>query len=179
MDPLIGQIIIFAGTYAPRGWAFCQGQTMQIRQYQALFAVLGTTYGGDGVNTFLLPNLTGKVPVHFGTAPTGTVYPLGKGGGSESVALTTLQMPAHTHAVAVNKSPDAANSVNPENNFMADTTDSSLGSGPNIYTSTAPNAVMGATALSAAGGSQPHSNMQPYLAMNFIIAIEGIYPSRN
>ncbi|GGE38649.1 microcystin-dependent protein [Pedobacter psychrotolerans] len=179
MDPLIGQIMMFAGTYAPRGWAFCQGQTMQIQQYQALFAVLGVTYGGDGRTTFLLPNLTGLVPVHAGTAASGTVYPLGRTGGSENVVLTTLQMPAHTHTVAVNKSPDAANSVNPENNFMADTTDSALGSGPNIYTSTAPNAVMGPTALSAAGGSQPHSNMQPYIAMNYIIALEGIYPSRN
>jgi microcystin-dependent protein len=165
--PFLGEIRIFGGTFAPRGFAFCQGQIMSIAQNSALFALLGTTYGGDGVTTFALPDLRGRVPVHQGQGPGLSYYFLGQSGGSESVTLTTNQMPVHGHAAACNSSPGT--SPDPSNNFWAASAEL------NPYTNQTPNASM----VQSAGGSQPHTNILPYTVLSFIIAVEGIFPSRN
>lgn len=178
-EPYIGSIVLFAGNFAPRGWALCQGQLLSIAQNTALFSILGTTYGGNGQTTFALPNLQGQVPIQQGRALSGTTYELGEVGGTENVTLLTSQMPAHTHMEVCNSTADTANSADPSGCIFANTTDSRGGTAPNIYTNSPANATMAPTSLSVAGGSQPHNNMQPYLAMNYIIALVGLFPSRN
>lgn len=168
-DPYIGEIRLFAGMYAPVGWMFCDGQTLAISQNEALYSLVGTTYGGDGLNVFKLPDLRGRVPVHQGNLVGNTFSP-GQAGGVESVALTQAQLPAHTHGCLASSGP--ANSPNPANQLLAETsTTSPYFNGPGML-SLAPSSV------TSAGGSRPHSNMQPYLCLNFIIATEGIYPTR-
>ena len=163
-DPYIGEIRMFGGNFAPVGWLLCQGQTLPISQFDALFNLIGTTYGGDGQQSFQLPNLQGRIPIHVGSG-----LPLGQVGGVETVTLTTNQLPIHTHqpvGAAVAQSPS------PNNAYWA--------SYPNMnYSTQAPAAPMAPNALSPSGGSQPHDNMPPYLAINFIIATEGIYPPPN
>lgn len=168
MDPFIGEIRIFAGNFPPKGWAFCDGTLLQIRQNTALFAILGAAYGGDGKNTFALPDLRGKAALHFGAGPGLTPRNLGKAGGATNVSLTAEQMPNHTH---VPQCQGAASQDDPTNAIWAATGRSS----PSVYTDTS-NVAMNTQAILPAGGGQPHYNMQPYLGVNFIIATAGIFP---
>ena len=175
-EPFIGQITMFAGTFAPRGWAFCSGQLLQISQNTALFSILGTTYGGDGRTTFGLPDLRGRVPVGSegnSAGPGLSPRPLGQRGGTENVTLSLAQIPSHNHAArAVTP---AGNSNDAINNYWAD--DAGVSSG--TYHSGPANGTMNAQAIGNNGGGQAHTNMQPFLAINFIIALTGIFPSRN
>lgn len=170
-EPFLGEIIMFGGNFAPRGWAFCSGQLLSIAQNTALFSILGTTYGGNGTTTFALPDLRGRVPIHPGQGPGLSSYVLGEAAGVENVTLLTTQMPAHTHVLTSNASTAAATDTLPTGNFLAS---------DNQYTN-ASNTQMNANAVAIAptGGSQPHTNIQPFLCVNFIIALEGIFPSRN
>ena len=177
-EPFLGEIRMFCGNFSPRGWALCDGQLLPIAQNSALFSLLGTTYGGNGQTTFALPDLRGRAPIHAGQGPGLSPYNLGQNGGAENVTISASQMPPHQHAVT----PNCGNSVpqsplnDPTNSFPTGTDPGTQGLG--IYTSSA-NAVMGSTPTSIAGGGQPVANIQPYLCVNFIIATEGIYPSRN
>ncbi len=170
MENFIGEIRPIAFAYAPRGWAFCAGQTMSISQNAALFSLLGTTFGGDGVTTFRLPDLQGRIPLG-----TGNGYIQGQKGGTENVSLTVNQMPAHTHDMnaTVNVAEEAVES-SPTNHYPA--------AGANQQFTTAASAQMAASvaqlAVQPAGGSQPHENRQPFQAINYIIALNGIFPSR-
>lgn len=164
--PYIGEVRIFAGNFAPVGWLLCQGQLLPISQYEVLFNLIGTTYGGDGETTFALPNLASRIPHHQGSGEV-----LGQMGGAEQVTLSQQQMPVHTHTA--NASAANADQSGPAGNVWGAGTLSS-------YTSTqAASVTMNAAALLPAGGSQPHDNMPPFLCLNFIIATEGIYPSQN
>ena len=166
MEPFIGQIMLFAGNFAPRYWAFCEGQLLPIAQNAALFSILGTTYGGDGITTFALPDLRGRAPIHPGTGPGLTYRTLGERGGVESTYLSIANLPSHNHGV-----PAAAegNTDDPSGNYIA-------GAGINSF-STVQNDSSQATANT--GGGQPVNIMSPYLAMNYCIALQGIFPSRN
>jgi len=168
MDPFIGQLMCVGFNFAPRGWALCQGQLLAISQYQALFSLLGTMYGGDGRTTFGLPDLRGRVPIGFGQGPGLSSHNQGSAGGTETVALTAAQMPSHSHAVNANNS-DATDTV-PTNQYPA---------AGGAYTANNPNTTMNANMIGASGGNQAHQNMQPFLALNWIIALEGVYPSRS
>ncbi len=176
MDPFIGEIRMFGGNFAPRGWAFCNGQLLSIAQNTALFSLLGTTYGGDGVTTFALPDLRGRTPIHFGQGPGLTPRTLGERSGSETVTLTANEMPAHNHAMVA--STGIINTPSPENAFLGQ-----IGEGrdapPAFVGATSALTTMNPQSINPSGGSQPHNNMQPYLAVNYIISLEGIYPSRN
>lgn len=162
-NPYIGEIRMFAGNFAPNGWLFCQGQLVSIDDYDTLFNLIGTTYGGDGQNTFALPNLSSRFPVHQGSG-----YPLGATGGQEDVQLSTNQLPVHSHTAAGGSL--GADFTGPSGKTWGV---NSLGG----YTRTAPNTTMAADALVPAGSNQPHDNMSPYLVINFIISMFGIYPS--
>ncbi len=172
-EPFLGEIIMFAGNFAPRGWALCNGQLLSIAQNTALFSILGTTYGGNGQTTFALPDLRGRVPISSGQGPGLSAYTLGEMSGSETVTLISSQMPAHTHMVNCDNntidSPTPANSIPGSNGF----------GGTNLYSTQAPNNTMNPQMIGVAGGSQPHNNMQPFLVVNFIIALQGLFPSRN
>lgn len=177
MEVYLGEIKMFAGNFAPRGFALCNGQLLSISQNAALFSILGTTYGGNGTTTFALPNLQGRLPMHFGNGPGLTPRVLGEEGGEESVTLLTSQMPAHTHMLAASTAP-VPDAPSPENNFNGITTDPNSGSSYNTYNTTK-NAAMNPAAISITGGSLPHDNMPPFQCVNFIIALTGIFPSRN
>ena len=166
-DPFLGEVRMFAGNFAPLGWLACNGQLVSIAENDALYTLLGTTYGGDGVTIFGLPDLRGRVPLHAGTGPGLGTYTQGEMLGSESVTLITAQLPAHTHIAMANAT---ATSLSPANAVWA------AASGVNIYGTATPNATMSAAAIAPGGGSQPHDNMAPYLAVTFIIATAGIYP---
>lgn len=166
-EPFIGQVTLFAGNFAPRGWAFCSGQLLSIAQNTALFSILGTTYGGNGQTTFALPDLRGRVPLGPGQGPGLSNVVLGQQGGVENVTLTQAQAPAHGHPVAASNA--AATAARPGGNLPA---------GNGAYGAAA-DTTMNPAMVGAAGGSQPHENRQPYLGMNFIIALEGIFPARN
>jgi microcystin-dependent protein len=169
-EPFLGEIRIFGFNFAPTGWALCNGQTMSIAQNTALFALLGTTYGGDGIETFALPNLQSRVAIHMGQGTGLSPYDIGEEGGSESVVLNALEMPEHTHAVGANGA--AGTSDRPAGNVPARTKASAYGSAPDGTT-------MNASMIGNAGGNQPHENRQPFLVVNFCIALQGIFPSRN
>ena len=173
MEPLLGEIKLFAGNFAPRGWAFCEGQLLPISQNTALFSILGTTYGGDGRTTFALPDLRGRAPIHPGTGPGLSAYNLGETGGAETVALTAQQLPPHNHSLNANT--QNGNTSDPPGAALADT----KGTDRDYMKSGEVNTQMSANSIGVTGGGQPHENRQPYLAINFIIALEGIYPSRN
>jgi len=158
---------MFAGNFAPLDWALCQGQILSIADNEVLFNLIGTTYGGDGQETFALPDLRGRIPVHQGTG-LGQSLVVGETGGAESVTLTTNQIPAHSHVAAANSS---GNSNVPTGNVWAGWTGSQ-------YSDQGPNDVMANGALGSAGGSQPHDNLPPYLTVNFIISMFGIFPSQ-
>ena len=170
-EPFVGEIRMFGFNFAPQGWALCNGQLLPINQNQALFSLLGTTYGGDGRTTFALPNMQSRVPVCQGQGPGLSSYAEGQAGGTETVTLAATQMPGHTHPVKASSS--AAASDQPEGRALAR-------SASHIYTAKPDTStVMNADMLGDAGGSQPHDNIQPYLAVNFCIALNGIFPSRN
>lgn len=170
-EPFVGEIRMFAGNFAPSGWAFCYGQLLAISQNDALFSLFGTIYGGDGQTTFGLPDLRGRVPIHQGSGPGLTPRPLGAKVGVEQVTLSAAQLPPHGHALMA--STDGAGSTDPTNNVLA------IGVGTNIYGSGTPNKALSGDATTAVGDSGSHTNLMPFLCVNFIVALFGIYPSRN
>jgi microcystin-dependent protein len=170
-SPYIGEIRMFGGSFAPVGWALCQGQTIPISQNDTLFNLIGTTYGGDGQETFNLPNLSGRVPVHQGTNA-GITYVIGETAGTESVTLTTQQIPQHSHAflASLDNATDSPSgpAVLPANSQQV-----------KIYSLFPVASALAANALSPVGGSQPHENMSPFLVITFIISLFGIFPTQN
>jgi microcystin-dependent protein len=166
----LGEIMLVPYNFAPRGWAFCQGQILSIAQNTALFSLLGTTYGGNGQTTFALPDLRGRCAISSGQGPGLSPYTLGEVTGSESVTLITTQMPLHSHIV--NAVDDDATSSLPDGHSLATIT-------PAGYASAMPNTTMDTRMIQGAGGNQPHQNLQPLLVLNYCIALQGIYPSRN
>lgn len=174
-DPYIGEIRMFGGNFAPRGWALCQGQLLGIAQNSALFAILGTSFGGNGTTNFGLPDLQGRVPMNWGQGVGLASRTLGEQGGSETVILQTQQMPAHNHMMMVADA--AGDQPSPSGNFIAQTIGGD-GSPLNGFTGSGANSTMNPSSISVTGNSQPHGNMQPYLAVTFIIALEGIFPPR-
>jgi microcystin-dependent protein len=175
-EPFLGEIRMFGGNFAPRGWAFCNGQLLSIAQNTALFSLLGTTYGGDGRTTFALPDLRGRAPMHWGQGPGLTNRMLGEAAGVENVTLLSTQMPAHVHAIGAFNG--AGDQSSPAGNVPAMLLNQQTGQNENLYAST-PNTQLGLQGESTVGGNQPHENMQPYLVVTFIIALEGIFPSRS
>ncbi len=170
-EPFVGEIRMFGFGFAPQGWALCNGQLLPINQNQALFSLLGTTYGGDGRTTFALPDMRSRVPVCQGQGPGLSSYAEGQAGGAETMTLAATQMPRHTHPVKASSS--TADSDQPEGRTLAR-------SASHIYTAKPDTStVMNTDTLGDTGGSQPHDNIQPYLAVNFCIALTGIFPSRN
>ncbi len=172
-EPFIGEITIFAGNFAPRGWSLCDGQLLAISQNNALFSLLGTTYGGDGRTTFALPELRGRVPVHPGTGPGLSQIRWGQKAGAENVTLNTTQIPSHTHSAAV--SMNRATDRNPAGMALAQAESDLYVDAP---ADTADLSGTHSEAISNAGGSQNHSNTEPYIGLNFIIALVGTFPSR-
>lgn len=166
--PYVGEIRLFAGNFAPVGWMFCQGQTLSIAENEVLFQLIGTTYGGDGQTTFALPDLSGRVPVHQGVGPGGSSRILGELGGTETVTLLASQMPVHTHAMRASTA--AATGSAPGGALLASTAVASYDTG-------AAATAMAGGAVGPAGGNQPHDNMAPTLALSYIIALFGIFPS--
>lgn len=177
MDPFIAQVMIFAGNFAPRGWALCEGQLLPIAQFTLLFSLVGTTYGGDGRTTFGLPDLRGRAPIGVGHGPGLSDYRWGQKGGSENTTLTTNNLPAHNHAINAEVGVSTGNGTTdePDGNVLAGT------SGPTYAAAASANGKLGGVSARAAstGGGQSINNMQPYLAMYYIIALEGIFPSRS
>jgi microcystin-dependent protein len=168
-QPYVGEIRMFAGNFAPAGWMFCEGAQLPISENETLFQLLGTTYGGDGQSTFNLPNLASRIPLHFGTASSGTTYQVAEAAGVEQVTLTTNQIPVHTHPFLV--SGDSGSQSNPGGAMPA--------TGVTVYRAAqTANVPMSATAVTTTGGSQPHDNMQPFLCINHIISLFGIFPSQ-
>ena len=163
-QPYVGEIRMFAGNFAPAGWMFCQGQSLPISENETLFQLIGTTYGGDGQETFWLPDLRGRIPIHQGNG-----FIIGESGGVESVTLTVNQIPAHTHpllaATAIGNDPNPAGGVLAESSVVS------------LYQAGSPTSAMAPQSIGPVGGSQPHSNMQPYLCVHFIISLFGIFPS--
>ncbi len=170
-DPFIGEIRMFAGNFAPRSWAFCDGQLLAVSQNDALFSLLGTIYGGDGRTTFGLPDLRGRIPVHAGTGPGLTNRRLGGKSGTETVTVTTSQLPAHSHALQ--GSDQFADTPNPASHALAKST------AADFYIHEAPSVNLSSSAVTTTGGSQSHTNLMPFLCVNFIIALFGVYPSRS
>jgi microcystin-dependent protein len=161
----IGEIRMFAGNFAPAGWALCQGQLMPISENDALFNLIGTTYGGDGQETFALPNLSSRVPMHVGSN-----FQLAQTGGEEAVTLTTNQIPIHTHAATCVAGTNTGSAATPGNNVWASQ------AAVAVYANQPPTGNMAGAAVSQVGGSQPHDNMMPYLPINFIISLFGVFP---
>jgi microcystin-dependent protein len=168
-QPYVGEIRMFGGNFAPAGWAFCQGQLIPISQNDTLFTLIGTTYGGDGQNTFALPDLQGRVPVHNGTnSGTGTNYQIGEKAGVESVTLTTQQIPVHNHAFIA--SGDIAQNPQPTDSLVAQSATVQL------FITDVASSPLDAQMLGVAGGSQPHENLQPYLCVSYILSLFGLFP---
>lgn len=166
-SPFVGEIRMFGGNFAPVGWAFCNGALLPISENDVLFNLIGTTYGGDGQETFALPNLQSRIPVHQGPG-----FILGQSGGSESVTLTTSQIPAHSHVPQANNA--AGNQQSPQNSIW-----SAAATSINNYINVAPTVAMAPNALNSTGGSQPHDNMVPFLCVNFILSLFGVFPSQS
>lgn len=169
MDPFLGEIRMFGGNFAPRGWALCNGQLMSVAQNTALFSILGVTYGGNGQTTFGLPNMQGRLPMHWGSGPGLSPHTLGEASGTETVTLINSQMPMHNHQLIGTTA--AAGDTLPTGNILSE--GNSYAAGNSTPTNMSPNAI------GVSGGNQPHTNMPPYLAVSFIIALEGVFPSRN
>lgn len=163
-QPYVGEIRIFAGNFAPAGWMFCEGQLLPISEYETLFNLIGTTYGGDGQSTFALPDLRGRIPLHQGNG-----FTLAESGGAENITLTINQIPAHSHPVLASN--DAGNTTQPANGVTGNS------SAVQIYRAQAGNASMNSQFVSNTGGSQPHDNFQPYICINYILSLFGIFPS--
>ena len=166
-DPFIGEIKLWSLKYAPMGWAYCNGQLLNVQQNPALFAVIGNVYGGDGQTNFALPNLQSRLPIHQGAGPGLSTRVLAETGGTETVTVTVNQLPSHTH---IPNSSSTASGDSPANSYWGTTSAKPYGAVPG-------NAVMNAASVGIAGGSQPHDNMIPYLCVSFIISLFGIYPS--
>jgi microcystin-dependent protein len=163
-EPYVGEIRLFAGNFGPAGWMLCEGQLLPISENETLYALLGTTYGGDGESTFALPDLRGRVPIHQGNG-----FTLAETGGVEDVTLTVSQIPTHTHAFLTVGA--QGTSPNPSGQLLAGSPNVS------VFTADIANQPLASQSMSAVGGSQPHTNFQPYLCVNYIIALFGIYPS--
>jgi microcystin-dependent protein len=172
MDPFVAEIRIFPFNFAPKGWALCDGQLMPLSQNTALFSLLGTTYGGDGKSNFALPNMQGNAPMHPGQGPGLSVHDLGETGGSETVTLLQSEIPAHTHSMMASTQ-DGVDS-HPQANLVAQ----DIGIGQYVANNVGPFVTLNPSALTLAGGDQPHNNMMPYLTLNFCIALQGVYPPR-
>lgn len=170
-QPYVGEIRMFAGNFAPNGWMFCEGQTLPISENDVLFQLIGTTYGGDGEETFNLPNLASRVPMHMGTGPDGTTYQIGEMAGTEQETLSTQQIPNHTHPLTA--STGSGSDPNPADKVLATT-----GGGIFLYYNGGVDTNMNAQAITPVGGSQPHENTQPFLCINFIISLFGVFPSQ-
>ena len=168
-SPYVGEIRMFGGNFAPAGWAFCNGQSLPISENEVLFQLIGTTYGGDGQQTFALPNLQSRLPVHMGNG-----FVIGQAAGVEQVTLTTSQTPAHNHALLATS--NAASGTAPSSSVLPGRTTIAT---VTPYGSDAPFTPISPAAISVVGGSQPHSNMQPFLCINFIISQFGVFPSQN
>ena len=169
-NPFVGEIRMVGFNFAPAGWAFCDGSVLPIAENEVLFNLIGTTYGGDGQSTFALPDLRSRVPIHMGTGNGLSTRTLGENGGTESVTLSLQQLPAHNHIAKAQT--QTGNQQAPANNDWAAST-------LNQYSSAAPNALMNAGAITPTGGSQAHGNMLPFLTINFVIALFGVFPSPN
>jgi microcystin-dependent protein len=167
-QPYVGEIRMFAGNFAPAGWMFCEGQLLSIPDFETLFNLIGTTYGGDGQSTFALPDLRGRIPIHQGSG-----FTLAQNGGAEQVTLTVNQIPAHTHPFLA--SGNAASSSSPTNQLPAITQASTI----TPYGTDSPQVQLSPNSVGSVGGSQPHSNFQPYLCVEFIISLFGVFPSQN
>lgn len=163
-QPYVGEIRIFAGNFAPAGWAFCEGQLLPISENETLFQLIGTTYGGDGQSTFALPDLRGRIPIHQGNS-----YILAENGGVEEVTLTIQQTPLHSHPYLASKNPGSI--ANPTGTVLAE------GTSINMYIADTPSVAAANTAVSPVGGSQPHTNFQPYICINYILSLFGLFPS--
>ncbi len=168
-DPYIGEIRMFGGNFAPQGWMFCEGQLLAIAEYDTLFTLIGTTYGGDGQSTFALPDLRGRLPLHQGTDQ-GSTYTLAQTGGAETVTLTAQQLPVHSHPLLATG--DNATATAASGNTLAQTPSYTP------YIASPPNTALAGGAIGPSGGSQPHNNFQPYLCVSFIISLFGVYPSQ-
>ena len=164
-QPYVGEIRMFAGNFAPAGWMFCEGQLLPISENETLFQLIGTTYGGDGESTFALPDLRGRIPIHQGNG-----FILAETGGAEEITLTVNQIPAHSHPLLASNT--VASSGNPQNQVTGQARP-----GDDLYLEDVPSINMAVTAISPVGGSQPHTNFQPYLCVDFIISLFGIFPS--
>lgn len=164
-QPYVGEIKIFAGNFAPAGWAFCEGQLMPISENETLFQLIGTYYGGDGESTFAMPDMRGRIPIHNGNG-----FILAETGGAEEITLTVNQIPSHSHALVATT--DISNTGNP-----ADAILSTTATGNKIYSTTSPTVALNNSTIAPDGGSQPHTNFQPYLCVNYIISLFGIFPS--
>jgi microcystin-dependent protein len=173
MDPFVAEIRIFPFNFAPKGWAFCDGQLLPISQNTALFSLLGTTYGGDGKSTFALPDVQGDAPMHPGQGPGLSLHDLGETGGSQTVSLLDSEMPSHSHGLVASNQPGEDPTPGPSEALARSV-------GANLYqTNSAQNLVqLAPTALGTAGGSQPHNNLMPYLTLNFCISLQGVFPPR-
>jgi microcystin-dependent protein len=163
-QPYVGEIRMFAGNFAPAGWMFCEGQLLPISENETLFQLIGTTYGGDGQSTFALPDLRGRIPLHFGNG-----FILAETGGAEEITLTVNQIPAHTHALLATMNPGSTS--NPQGSVPANSPN------VNVYIEDTTGVNLGPTSVTPVGGSQPHTNFQPYLCVDFIISLFGIFPS--
>lgn len=165
-QPYVGEVRMFAGNFAPAGWMLCEGQLLPISENETLFQLIGTTYGGDGQSTFALPDLRGRLPVHQGNG-----FILAETGGAEEITLTVNQIPAHSHPMLANSA--LASVASPQGNVVAQSRQANI----DLYLEDTPSVSMAANAIGSVGGSQPHTNFQPYLCVNFIISLFGIFPS--
>jgi microcystin-dependent protein len=180
MDPFLGQINLLGCNFAPQGWALCQGQLLGIAQYTALFSLLGVNFGGNGTTTFALPDLRSRAPIGFGQGPGLSNYAIGQIGGTETVPINTSSYPAHSHTLFAAASPGTTNA--PGGLIEAEGQTGGRGGTINLALYSAsgtPTPLVSAALTAAAGGGQPHNNLQPYLALNFCIALQGIFPSRS
>jgi microcystin-dependent protein len=173
-QPFVAEIKLFSGNFAPTGWAFCNGQLLPISQNTALFSILGTSFGGDGKSTFALPNLNGRAPIGAGQGPGLSDRAVGETGGQSEVTLTRSEIPAHTHVPQCNST--AGGQGGPGGNVWGKIPGKTA---PQVYSANAPDTALAAAAVGNTGGDQPHNNMQPYLGLTFIIALQGIFPPRH
>lgn len=172
MDPFVAEIRIFPFNFAPRGWAMCNGQLLPLSQNTALFSLLGTSYGGDGRTTFALPNLQGSAPMQPGQGPGLSLHDLGETGGAQTVTLLESEIPAHSHGLSVQSNPGNVKLPSPAVGLAR-------AAGENVYGPTTNLVALAPQTLPPTGGSQPHNNMQPYLTLNFCIALQGVFPPRS
>ena len=172
-QPYVGEIRMFAGNFPPNGWMFCEGATLPISENEVLFQLIGTTYGGDGEETFNLPNLASRVPMQMGTGPDGTTYQIGEMAGTEQETLTTQQIPSHTHSA---NATGTAQTLSPAGAVFATATSSQAG--VLAYVDDVASTALHSSTISPTGGSQPHENTQPFLCINFIISLFGVFPSQ-